>query len=563
MIGFYPQYTGRKVQCLDGLWDFAFTEGGEKDLASPRFSRIRYTHRLAVPGVFDTLPEFAGKRGTAFYRTQVTTTANARLLLKLGGLGMWAKLFWDRQPIGLVDLPYSGMQFEFNAGEGTAHELIIELDNRFDFARQPLLSQNYDYYCHGGIFRSIELHELASVAIDRARVITKDLKGAVQIELLLRGKSRSLEVKYSFDGGKKSTIKVPVSKGKASWEAVVPKATLWSAEQPNLHTLEVELPNGDAIVERFGLRIVKTRGTQILLNGAPLQLKGFCRHEAHPEFGPALPLQILLEDMQFLKSLGCNFVRGSHYPQDQRWLDLCDENGILVWEETVGWGDQENHLEDPHFRERQLEQQTWMVQNSFNHPSVILWGFLNEANGSAPCSRPVFEAMTAHLRELDSTRLVTFASCKAENDINFDLADVVGINQYPAWYARDPETARPLHEIAKRFDDFLAFLKKIGLGSRPVIVSEVGAGAIYGWRDRFRCHWSEEYQADYLEEFLSYLEKRKRICGVALWQFMDCRTYSTSRALGRPRAFNNKGVLDEYRRPKLAFQVVQKHFLGK
>ncbi len=560
MIGFYPQYPGRQVQNLDGLWDFAFLEGGVKNLDAPQFTRIRYSHRLAVPGVFDTLPEFAGKRGTAFYRTKVTTAANARLLLKIGGLGMWAKLFWDRQPVGVVDLPYSGMQFEFDAGKGTSHELVIELDNRFDFARQPLLSQNYDYYCHGGIFRSIELHELPDLAIDRARIITKDLDGAVRVELLLRGNARSVQLKYGFDGGKKNNLTVPVSQGEVRWDAVVPKATLWFPEQPALHTLEVELSNGDSIVERFGLRMVKTHGTQILLNGNPLQLKGFCRHEAHPEFGPALPLQLLLEDLQFLKTLGCNFVRGSHYPQDQRWLDLCDENGMLVWEETVGWGDQENHLEDAHFRELQLAQQTWMVRNSFNHPSVILWGFLNEANGSAPCSRPVYEAMTAHLRELDPTRLVTFASCKAENDINFDLADVIGINQYPAWYARDPETPRPLHEIEKRFDDFLAFLKNNGLGNRPVIVSEVGAGAIYGWRDRFRCHWSEEYQADYLEEFLSYLEKRKRICGVALWQFMDCRTYSTSRALNRPRAFNNKGVLDEYRRPKLAFNVVQQHF---
>ena len=93
-----------------------------------------------------------------------------------------------------------------------------------------------------------------------------------------------------------------------------------------------------------------------------------------------------------------------------------------------------------------------------------------------------------------------------------------------------------------------------------MIMSEVGAGAIYGFHDRFRTFWTEEYQADLLEEILKYFFSRDRIAGISLWQFIDCRTYASAYALSRPRSFNNKGIFDEYRRAKLAAEVVTRFF---
>ncbi len=561
MINFYPQFPNRKVINLDGLWDFSLTNGCS-DPATPDLNAVCYNDQQAVPGVFDALPDYAGQRGTAFYRTRVSTTPNARLLLKSGGLGMWGAIFWDGKRIAIIDLPYSGMEFEFEAGDGAAHELVVVIDNRFDYQRQPLLSQFYDYYCHGGIFRSIEIHELPSWSLDRAQVTTLDLDGHVKVKVQLTGNSpENAELSYRFDSEPAKSLTLPVQGGTVEFEAQLANPALWSVSSTNLHTLELTLPNGDRIVERFGLRIVEAKAGKILLNGEPLKLHGYCRHESHPEFGPALPLQIVIEDLQLLKKTGCNFVRGSHYPQDQRFLDLCDEHGILVWEESIGWGDRENHLTDPNFCSAQLRQLPWMVKNSFNHPSVIMWGYLNESDSSLPAARPLYEKMTQTLRQLDSTRPITYASMFYEKDINFDLVDIISLNAYPGWYANNPEVMRPLGEIRRRLDVFLAFLHESGFDDKPFILSEIGAGAIYGWRDRFHAHWSEEYQADYLDEVCSYVNENDRISGVALWQFLDCRTYSTSYALGRPRAFNNKGLFDEYRRPKLAFDAVRKHFV--
>jgi beta-glucuronidase len=128
-----------------------------------------------------------------------------------------------------------------------------------------------------------------------------------------------------------------------------------------------------------GIRQVQVEGRDILINGRPQRLLGFCRHEAHPQFGCALPDEILISDVQQLVDLGCNFVRGSHYPQDPRFLDLCDEVGLLVWNEAIGWQHTAEHLTDPHFVDAELLHIDEMVAMSANHPSVIMWGILNES----------------------------------------------------------------------------------------------------------------------------------------------------------------------------------------
>ena len=111
-----------------------------------------------------------------------------------------------------------------------------------------------------------------------------------------------------------------------------------------------------------------------------------------------------------------------------------------------------------------------------------------------------------------------------------------------------------------KIDECLDGLKQRGLSDKPFIISEIGAGAIYGWRDPICAHWSEEYQDEYLKIVCNEVVSNKNIAGVALWQFCDCRTYRGSHALGRPRAFNNKGIVDEYRRPKSAYKSVKNIF---
>ncbi len=559
MQGHYPQYDGRKIHNLDGIWDFHFINRCPDPLGQD-LKQISYDELMAVPGVYDLVSNGYGRRGTGFYRTRVQTE-NSRLRFKCDGLGLWGAVFWDGRLIGTDHLPYTGMEFDFESEIGE-HELVVAVDNQMDFARSPLYSAFYDYYAHGGLYRHCELQELAGTwSFDRAKVTPLDLDGRVRIELLLTGiLPEVLSFRYAFDGGESVEMSLPVRDCTVTFETSVPRPSLWSPESPALHTVRFSSDGGESLTERFGLRVVATANGRILLNGKPLRLKGFCRHESHPEFGPALPEAVMLEDLALLKEMNCNFIRGSHYAQDPRFLDLCDRMGFLVWEEGIGWGDPEKHLLDPGFFQAQVEQYPWIIKNSYNNPSVILRGFMNEGYSNLPASRPLYEKIAETIRTNDPGRPITFASMFHDRDINLDLADVISYNCYPGWYTTSQEP-HPLSEIPSTLDKHLANLDSLGFGDKPFILSEIGAGAIYGWHDRFRVHWSEEYQTDYLETVCRYLSEHPRICGISLWQYCDGRTSPVGeRALGRPRSFNNKGIVDEYRRPKMAFETVKEWF---
>ncbi len=554
MTHIYPQFPGRTIHSLSGLWDFTFCE--KADPAKPAWSKLTFTDAMSVPGVFDSLPGTAGRRGVGFYRTFVTTEKQ-NLLLRIGALGLAGTVWFDRKKIGFHDLVYAPAYFEIQAEKGE-HELVIAVDNRLEAT--PLFRQYYDYYGHGGIYRSCELHELSSWSFRRAKIVTKDLKGVIEAELSFRGNvPEKLSCEILIDGkaaGKKS---VAVKNGIAKLKLQVPApAKIWTPEKPVLHTLTIR-SGSEVITERFGLRTIEAKKGQFFLNGKTIILRGICRHETHPQFGPALPDQILLEDIAILKDLGCNFIRGTHYPQDPRFLELCDEKGILVWEEGNGWGDWNERFADPVYQDAQIRQLAPMIEESFNHPCVIIRGFLNECESNTEQGQKFHKLLADETRKLDPARLVTFGSMCAFSDKCFDDMDIVAVNRYPGWYAYNREELRPLGEIEMDLAKVIQWKKEQGWDDKPLIISEIGAGAIYGWRDRMHAHWSEEYQADYLDEVCKVCDE-KQINGLAIWQYCDGRTYSSSMALTRPRAFNNKGIVDEYRRYKLSCDVVKKHF---
>lgn len=565
----YPHYPMRKSESLDGLWDFAFL--GDS-LPAEAFSpaAISFDDKMSVPLAFDASPRYSGRRGVFAYRRRLSIRAGRRALLRLAGAGMRNLFYLDGTLLQDWRLPYSGGNIELPPSDRTERELIVLSDNRIDREKVPLVDEHYDFYPYGGLFRPLILEELGDSWIDRGRITPLDptagtfrldlstggapLPAGVEPELSLideEGKDCPLEVLKSLQTG-----------GRRRLTCRSPRPRLWSPEAPRLYRLRIRL-GGDEAVERFGFRTVETEGGQILLNGNPVKLLGVCRHEAHPQFGPALPPSLMLTDLQLLKEMGGNFIRGAHYPQDQRFLDLCDAMGVLVFEETLGWQNRVAHFTSPAFLRDQEEQTRRMARNSFNHPSVILWGFFNEGDSHRSESEAAYARTAEILREEDPSRLISYASNHPLDDRNFTHCDVISVNQYPGWYgeegAFDSET-RPLDEIGSRLEKIIAHFAQSDHGEKPLIISEIGAGAIYGWRDTLRARWTENYQADCLEEVCRKVTRDERICGVALWQFCDCRTYQTGRVLLRPRGFNNKGILDEYRRPKMAFEAVKTIF---
>lgn len=559
----FPRFDRRPSAILDGLWDFAFL-GTDVNLRSEYQDLVpdRFAERAPVPGCFDTLPQYAGVRGTACYRTLISIVPRATGLLRFGGNGLWVRVYLDGDSVFEGSEPYSPIDVELPAADHSERELVVLVDNRFDPERVPLFEPFFDFYAYGGIFRSVELQEVPHRYIRRLEVTPLDVEhGKVRLNLYTSlPEPGSLSATLSFDGGDAHQVTLEPGADCHIAEINVPEPRPWSPADPQLHRVRLDLGD-DSIEVRFGLRTVEACDGRILLNGETVTLLGVCRHEAHPQFGPALPLDQLVQDLALIRSMGCNFVRGVHYAQDQRFLDLCDELGLLVFEESLGWGQREKRFfENPAFKRGQLSQTRRMIGRSFNHPSVILWGFLNEGASNQEYARDVYTELIALIKTADPSRLVTYASMFPFDDLFLDQVDVISVNQYPGWYSG--EGSRPLGAISERLDAITAHLAVSGLADKPVIVSEIGAGAIYGWRDSHRARWSEEYQRDHLEIVCNEIIGRAQYAGVALWQFCDCRTYDDANAIKRPRGFNNKGLFDEYRRPKLAVEAVTTVFSG-
>lgn len=484
---------------------------------------------------------------------------------------MWTRIYVDSLFLFEHACGYAPFSVEVPACGFEERELTVLVDNRFDFDRVPMHLEYFDFYQYGGILRGVSLRVLPenNVWIHSLKVTpTAEYRsGKCETAVFLGGSSSApISTRTSIDGAEATACQTNIEfiNGVARFEIVVPNPRVWSPETPNLHSLRVVICDeawheiDDATV-RFGLRRIEARQGALFLNGEKLLLRGYNRHEWHPSSGPCTSMLQMFTDLQLLKDLGCNFVRGAHYPQDQRFLDLCDELGFLVWEENLGWGQREDTFGSAKFRADHLAALRSMVQASWNHPSVIIWGFLNEAWSDQDFVRPIFEETVSTLRAMDPSRLVSFATMCVFKDKQYDLVDLISLNVYPGWYGAEG-VENPLSMIRPHLEKCFAHLDNEGWGDKPVIISEIGAEALYGWRDPHNDFFTEDYQARYLKEACLAALEHPRCSGIALWHFSDVRTYGGGRSLVRPRTFNNKGTLDEYRRPKAAYKAVREVF---
>lgn len=551
---------------LNGSWKFRFEEG--KSAEEAFVADFVATDTMIVPGCFDMMPKWLMKKGTGLYRRvfELDRDVSAAWLI-IDGVGLRAKFKIDGREIGVDEFPWSRVELATGPLKAGRHIIEAAVDNRIDIRTNRLFFPRYDFYSFGGFFHGL------SLSFDNRilRVRTRNFeKGLVEIEAVNFSKTH-FDATIVFDGVNK--VDATFKAGRATVR--VPKCKLWSPDSPNLHTVVV-----DGCAARFGVRDIRVDGTHILLNGKRLILKGVNRHESHPDQGAATSEELMLRDIQLLKSIGGNFIRGAHYPQAQRFLDLCDENGILVWEESLGWGNlatqMDREVRDPIFRKLQVEQTRLMVRNSFNHPSVIFFGFLNECQSSEEDVKSLVEELAAVIRAEDSGRLVTFAVNRLPNgvvgqeeDISAGCCDVISFNTYPGWIDRSdgPGDKESLARLIKSgpygVDTIVACFERRYPG-KPILIAEMGTCGLYGKRDPAGGAWSEEFQAEYFDDVLSAALSNTRLSGVTLWQFCDARSYHRRGPVRvKPLSTNLAGLFDGYRRPKLAVDVVRRHFKGK
>lgn len=548
---------------LSVFWDFAFLGKIALETFTPASSAA--WELAPVPSAFDASPGHAGKRGAAAYRTRFSVPVGRAARLEFGAVSMWCRVFVDGVALKDHACGYAPFTVEVPASAAKAErELVVLVDNRYDFDRVPMHEEYFDFYQYGGIIRPVALRVLPAEGgfIDHVQTLVGEgyREGKITVKVWLGGVGERVALSTRIDDEPaRAHAPVAVVDGVATLELIAANKRIWSPDTPVLHALTVTLRNGDETTVRFGLRHIEARGGAIWLNGEKIVLKGYNRHEWHPTGGPTTSVLEMFNDVKLLKDLGCNFVRGSHYPQDQRFLDLCDELGLLVWEENLGWGQRAKTFASAKWHADHRETLRAMVRASANHPSVVMWGFLNEAGSDQDYVREAFEESAATLRALDPSRLVTYASMFAMTDKYYHLADVISLNLYPGWYGCEG-VENPLELIAPHFRKCFEHIDAAGFADKPVLISEIGAEGIYGWRDAHNDFFTETFQAEYLRTACEAALGDERCGGIALWHFSDVRTYGGGWSLKRPRAFNNKGTLDEYRRPKEAYRAVKACF---
>jgi beta-glucuronidase len=541
----FQQHRIRTTISLDGEWEYSFPVEGTAIEPEAWTSGAKLL--IPVPGVWEMLDERKTYRGQAVARKVVTVPQTGRLRLAFKGVSHTARVFFDGRAIGGHHNAYT--PFTLDAGRVAAgeHEILVHISN--EHGEISALHVPNDYYNYGGISRPVSMHLIPEGALIRHvhAVTTPAGKGWMV--------ACSAEILNDGEGSSKLTIRSRL----AGAEVELDMKPEWSPADPALYLLETELCEGgriiDDLVERIGFRTVAVRGEEILLNGEAIYPMGFNRHEDHPDYGCAIPEAVMRQDLALMREMGANAVRTCHYPNDERFLDLCDEQGMLVWEENHARGLHGESMRHPRFREQCATCNEEMVREHFNHPSIFVWGILNECESDTEEGAALYQEQFDQLRALDQGRPLTFASCRHEKDLCQGMVDIAGWNLYPRWYLDEA--------VSDYLDKSIATHEAEGMAGKPLIISEIGAGAIPGFHDPVRRgKWSEERQADILEEQIASVLAHPRVTGIFIWQYCDVRV-TEDWFHQRPRCMNNKGAVDEYRRPKLAYEVIKRHFERK
>ena len=439
-------------------------------------------------------------------------------------------------------------------GENT---VIVKVDNKRHAEDVP--TQIFDWWNYGGITRDVKLVKVPMNYLENYDLQLK--KGANKVKVRELAFSAKMNAK---EAGHQVEVYIPELKlkqqfttdaeGKVSGilKVAAKKLQLWCPENPKRYDVQLTLDAG-MVADSIGFRTIETRGKQILLNGKPIFLKGISIHNEKPNGGGrANSVEDAHTLLSWAKELGCNFVRLAHYPHHEEMVREAERMGILVWSEipvywTIAWT-------NPNTFANAKQQLTDMIARDHNRANVIIWSIANETPHSAERDK-FLGGLAKYARTLDNTRLISMAMevTGASNYVNRlndnmnEYVDVVSFNQYIGWY-------RDVNDAPK--------MKWVIPYDKPVIISEFGGGARYGYHGAKNQRWTEEFQENLYKENTAMLDKIEGLAGTTPWILKDFR--SPRRVLpGVQDYYNRKGLVSDKGEKKLAFYVLKKWYETK
>ena len=571
-IGLIANTDGRKSISLDGKWQaivdpyesgfynyrYQPSDNGYFKNAKPKTKSdlIEYdfdsSASLQVPGDWNTQSDqLFFYEGTIWYKKSFDyqRKPNTRLFVYLGAANYLADVYLNGEKLGQHEGGFTPFNFEITKlVRDTGNFLVVKVDNKRRRDAVPTLMT--DWWNYGGLTREVKLIETPTTFVhDYMLQLQKGSRNRVGGWVKLAGDKlkQRITVRIAEAGVSKSYATDSNGLAEIDFSADL---KLWSPESPKLYDVSIEAET-DQVRDQIGFRSIETRGTEILLNGRSIFLRGICIHEEAPlRGGRAYSREDAVTLLGWAKELGANFVRLAHYPHNEFMIREADRMGIMVWSEipvywTIQW-------ENPETLANARNQLTEMIARDKNRAAVVIWSVANETPLSD--ARLAFlKTLISHARSLDATRLLSAAmerhyldaTTQMIDDPLGEYLDVLGCNEYVGWYDGLPEKADRLEWKSKY--------------QKPLVMSEFGGDALYGHHGDALTRWTEEYQENLYRHQLRMLKKVLFLRGTSPWILTDFR--SPRRPLpGIQDYWNRKGLISDRGEKKKAFYVMQQWY---
>lgn len=602
MMCFAPLFSQEKKQLhsvnysINEAWKFSKEDKAESEKVNfydKNWDVVSIPHTWNNQDAVDETPGFF--RGACWYRRTIFVGNEAtgkNTLINFDGANQVVELYINGKKVGKHIGGYTAFNFDITSfiQVGKPNLFAIKVDNSYNENIPPLTA---DFTFFGGINRPISLSFFAPISISKDDFASSgvyittpkvsDKEAVVSVKTLVKntlGVKKIINIiqKYCDPTGKIIVVtssKLTLNAGETQTYFAKPikinNPELWAPDTPKLYTIITSLVDKDnqtmdETVNTFGLRWFEfTADNGFYLNGKPLKLIGVNRHEVYEGLGNALRDEMHIRDMNLIKEMGCNFLRISHYTQDQYILKLCDKLGILAMVEIPIVN---AITESDTFLKNSLYMAEEMVKQNYNHPSLITWAYMNEVMLRPPFKKDAArhalyckevnrqaKAIEQLIRNLDPSRYTLIpchGSMSAYKEAGlFDIPKIIGLNLYQGWYSG------VFSGFDKYLDNFHSEMPNV-----PVIITEYGADVdprLHSFIPE-RFDYTVEYGNSYHEHYLKAIQERNFVSGATIWNLNDF--YSEDRAAAVPHV-NNKGITDLNREKKDTYLLYQANLLKK
>ena len=588
----YPKTTlTRRRISMDGMWKFHLDERsvGENE---GWIDGIPGEEMIPVPASFQdfyTEKDIREYTGDFWYETDFFVPGEwegREILLRFGAATHRASVYVN----GILITEHEGGFLPFSAKVTTVvrydsyNKVVVKVNNELTCTNIPCgetitlpngkkMSKPYfDFFNYAGLQRSVYL-----LALPGESIVDFDLDYAIH--------GKNAEVSYQIRTNGEHAVQLALFDAKGHCVAqkdgkegvlYVENARLWQVRNAYLYRLRIRIMDGEELIDEYeqeiGIRTVKVEGTDILINGEPVYLKGFGKHEDSDIVGRGFNIGIMKRDFELMKWIGANSFRTSHYPYSEEIYQMADREGFLVIDEVPAVGMFQSLM---NFMEASTGKQTAffkkettpvllkahlraieeMIARDKNHPSVVAWSLLNEPETTNEAAVPYFKEVFDLANKLDmQKRPRTFAlimnslpdTCKC-----YQFSDIIALNRYYGWYMKGGYEISVAEELFRK--EMNAWKEK--KLNKPFIFTEYGADTLASEHKLPSVMWSQEYQDEYLKMTHEVFDSYDFIKGEQIWNFAD---FQTTEGIMRVNG-NKKGVFTRQRQPKdIAYKLKER-----